>query len=279
MVKTPVATKAKRKRNAKHTPVATKRHSPDDNHINSSTPDHPHSSSTYDKVARATLDIRKQIFRRQRVHLDTDTTDTDTSPDNTPVSKSYNTPASKKSNTPLPKVPTTASVIDLCSSSESVRTSVSHSASFTPDAGIATPLPHARPIRFRHTNDTTTPIAPPRHGSLHSGDSKTDVSAPAPAPVIPCTWPLKRLEEATGNIAGVQQLIAHFMFVATQNSTPTSREQTFDEHTRLVLHHQCHAMLKALQKSLDLLFNNFEYHSDAHTNADVDVDVDADSDA
>ena len=99
-------------------------------------------------------------------------------------------------------------------------------------------------------------------------------------------WSLEKLQNAPADIIRVQSLISHLMSVGTTSISTTDctadalnadsddvddpddsgDELTDAERTLLILHDQCHAMLKGLQHHLDLLFHHFQYrsHTDDH---------------
>ena len=263
MIKTPqtlAASKAKRKRSAKRGKGKdqNKRHSPDDNHNNSSPS--PSSSAAYDKVARATLTIRSQIFSRQQVRrnellrTDARTVNTDIAPEDI-----HSTMPSKFA-TPAPKAPTPADLINLVSSSESEFTS--RSVSRTPDAGIATPIPHANPVIFSMPLQFSPSRSDHAEGNLSGSASDDKMSDAKPHSKFPF-WSLNDLEEVTGKIARVQELIAHFMLIGCKNS-PSRSDRMFDhssrglthvQRTRRLLHDQCRIMLQGLRQSLNYLFD------------------------
>ena len=90
-------------------------------------------------------------------------------------------------------------------------------------------------------------------------------------------WCLEKLKNAPADIMRVQSLISHLMSVAVSTKDCTTDALNADSHdvddpedsgdeltdaerTLLILHDQCHAMLKGLQYHLDLLFRHFKYN-------------------
>ena len=269
MVKTKqtlAAAKAKRKHTTnrgKELPQS-KRHSPDDNHNNISA--HHSSSAAYDKIARTTLTIRSQIFRREQLRHNelprTDAGDTDAVSDNAQNDIDNNF-LSLKVETPAPKAPTPAELINLVSSSESECTSRSVRRSLTPDAGIATATPIAQIVT--PIPNTTIPLqfSPPKRddgdaNELLSGSASDDLTRDAPCHSKFPHWSLKDLEEATGKIARVQELISYLMFLDSKDSPSSSRGLTHVQRSRRILHDQCVNMLQGLHRSLSALFYHFE---------------------
>lgn len=143
----------------------------------------------------------------------------------------------------------------------------------TPDAGTAKPIPHAVPVISRPNTTKPLQFSPTKRehddvnelSSSASDDAMNDVRPHAKYP----HWSLKELEEETGKIVQLQELIAHFfMLIDSKIQLPiviaclTALHLTHVQRSRRILQDECRTMLQGLHRSLNVLFYHFEYNKD-----------------
>lgn len=126
----------------------------------------------------------------------------------------------------------------------------------TPDAGVTTGIPNAKRV------SPVVPLSPARHATAEniSGSDSDHNMCDSPSHSLYPFWSIDALAQAPGTIARVNELISHLMVVGLKNSTrtqPPPHTLTDTQRTRTILHDQCHDMLRALHRHLDLLFKHF----------------------
>ena len=234
-----MARSKKRRSKAQSRTKSKKRHSPESQK-------NPNESSTYDKVARTTINIRANLVRRrsarlQQLRMNSDDSD---SPYSLPpeakttwaqrkkIKNVFKTPEITISPEVMETVATTISpeVISLLSSADSTGAAKRSHEEEPVDAGLATPIPTATTVSTSRCHACDLELGSDTEGSISDGSVST---------LLFPFWSVEALEKAPATIARVGELISHLMVVGLRNSKkplPPKHTLTDVQRTRMILH-------------------------------------------